>query len=260
MLAKQRYAKILDIINESGVVYTTELVKIINVSSETIRKDLKYLDEKGYISRVHGGAVAINNNPIDEIEKQYIDFEKRQNLYIDRKISIAKRAAELVQEGQSVALDPGTSNFELAKILKEKFNRLTIVTNSLKNALEFADKSTFTVIVTGGVLMADEYSFVSDFSSLILDKLNIDVMFLTVSGISSFAGFTDQRIDEVLVQNKMRSVSQKVIALADSSKFGKASLVRICGLEDVDTIITDSEIDNSIKDEIINNGVPVIIA
>lgn len=258
MLAEQRHAKILEAVQQTGVARTAELARMLHASSETVRKDLEHLDKLGRLTRVHGGAVS-RDGPQSHGPKRYVAYEERQMQNTERKAAIARRAAELVTEGQSVALDAGTSAFELAKVLKERFQQLTIVTNSLKNAVELVDKPGFTVIVTGGILMPDEYSFVSEFASMIFSRINLDLLFLTASGISPEAGITDQRVDEIRIQNKMRGVSRRTVVLADSSKFGKASLVRVCGLTEVDTIITDSGVDRDMASQLTECGCSLLI-
>nr|WP_286184211.1 DeoR/GlpR family DNA-binding transcription regulator [Clostridium sp. CCUG 7971] len=176
------------------------------------------------------------------------------------KQSIAIEASELIQDGQSIGLDSGTTSYELAKVLKKKFNNLTIVTNSLMNAHELVDKKGFTVIATGGVLTPDENSFVSDFATLILDKINLDMMFLTTCGVSLDNGITDQRMDEVVVHNKMKDCAKKVVVLSDSTKFNEISLIRVCSLDDVDCIVTDSKIDTELVDKFREQGHNIIIS
>lgn len=260
MLVEQRYAKILEKLKINGIVKTADLKRELNASSETIRKDLTYLDEAGYLNRIHGGAVIRDNPQLGSNKDDFIAFAVRQSQNCDMKRAIAISAANLIQEGQSVALDSGTTSFELAKVLKEKFNKLTIVTNSLINAYELVDKEGFTVIATGGILTADENSFVSDFATLILDKINVDIMFLTTCGVSLENGITDQRMDEVIVHNKMRDCSKKVVVLADNTKFGAISLIRVCDLDDIDFIVTDANIDMDLAEKFKQSGHNIIIA
>ncbi len=259
MLLEERHNFILSYLHANGSARTSDLVSLLNVSSETIRKDLEMMMAKGLLERVHGGAMlsSANNTPRIMSNSDYVGFDDRQQQNTDRKIIIAKAAANLVKEGQSIALDAGTSSLELAKVLAESFARLTIITNSLKIAMQLAKSSDFTVICTGGILTKDEYSFVSDFATMILDKVNIDIMFLTASGITK-NGLTDQRISEIKIQDKMREVSEKIIVLADSSKFGNTSLVKLCNLNEIDIIITDSGVDASMVEEL-RNSVEIMV-
>lgn len=258
IIAEERYARILDKLKFDGIVKTSDLKIELNASSETIRKDLKYLDESGYLDRVHGGAIPKADTKSDD--DVYISFGVRQSQNSDMKRSIAIEASNLVKEGQSIGLDSGTTSYELAKVLKKKFNNLTIVTNSLMNAYELVDKKGFTVIATGGVLTPDENSFVSDFATLILDKINLDMMFLTTCGVSLENGITDQRTDEVVVHNKMKDCAKEVVVLSDSTKFNEVSLIRVCSLDSVDCIITDSNIDIELVEKFREQGHNIIIS
>ena len=262
IIAEERYSIILEKLRTDGIVKTTDLKKLLNTSSETIRKDLKYLEEVDKLERVHGGAIIKNNKQTssDISEDKYISFNVRQCQNPEMKHSIALSAAELIKEGQSVGLDSGTTSFELAKVLKQKFNNLTIVTNSLVNAHELVDKKGFTVIATGGILTPDENSFVSDFATLILDKVNLDIMFLTACGVSLYNGITDQRMAEVMVHNKMMNCSKKVVVLSDSTKFNEVSLYNVCPLDEVECIVTDSHIDDDLVDKFRKEGHNIIVS
>ncbi|MEG1895699.1 MAG: DeoR/GlpR family DNA-binding transcription regulator [Oscillospiraceae bacterium] len=249
MLLEERHKHILSQLSKTGSVRTAELVTALKVSSETVRKDLEMMASEGLLDRVHGGAMQSANAKKAPGNTGYVAFDERQLQNFSMKQVIAQSAATLVREGQSVALDAGTSSFELAKALTKTFDHLTVITNSVKIAVQLVENSNFVVICTGGVLTGDEYSFVSDFATLILDKINIDIMFLTASGITA-SGLTDQRIPEIKIQDKMRQVSEKVVVVADSSKFGVTSFVKLCDLEDIDTIITDSHVDSALAAEL----------
>lgn len=259
MLLNQRCLEIMELLEEKGTVHTAELVKKMGVSSETVRKNLEYLDKQGKLTRVHGGAVRkkVEQNP--EIPVGYISLQYRNAQHREQKRQIARMAADLVQEGQVIALDFGSTSQVMAGVLKERFQSLTVITYSVQNALLLADNPGFTVILTGGVLNRDEYTLVNDFST-ILDNLHIDIMFMTATEIDPVIGCTDQRLGEVHIQNKMRAIASKTIVLADSSKFGKASLVKICGLEEVDAIITDSNISHAMEQKIRGTGTQLLIA
>ena len=136
----------------------------------------------------------------------------------------------------------------------------SFVTNSLVNAHELVDKKGFTVIATGGVLTPDENSFVSDFATLILDKVNLDIMFLTACGVSLDSGITDQRMAEVMVHNKMMDCSKKVVVLSDSTKFSEISLYKVYPLNEVECIVTDSNIDDELVDKFRKEGHNIIVS
>lgn len=243
MLAEKRYSSILELLSQKGTVHTAELVEALGVSSETVRKDLEQLDRQGKLRRIHGGAVSLQPDPPATPRVGYIALSTRNTLHMEQKQRIARRAASMVEEGQVVALDHGSTSQVLAQALAARFDRLTVVTNSIQNALILADKPGFTVILTGGILSRDELTLVNDFPTGLLDYVHVDILFLTVTGIDPAAGLTDQRLGEISVQNQMRSVAGRVIVVADSSKFGRASLVRLCPISAVEAIITDTDVD-----------------
>lgn len=245
MLAPQRHALILELSNENGIVHTADLVKRMGVSSETVRKDLAFLEQGGQLVRVHGGAVPADNSrtakapKIQETSGEYVSFQIRNTQHMEQKAAITSYAASLIKERQVVALDYGSTSQMMAMTLKKQFKSLTVITNSLQNALILSECPDFTIILTGGILSKEELTLVNDFTP-ILDHLHIDILFMTVSGVDPVIGFTDQRFSEAKIQNQMRQAASRTIVLADSSKFGKGSLVKICALKDVDTIITDN--------------------
>ena len=241
MLAEQRYAEIMRILRTKEVVKGSELMEAFSISTETMRKDLKHLEERGCLRRVHGGAVLSDGRHPPETEPAaYVSFEKRVRQSAREKGQIALAAAELVREGQNIGLDSGTTSHELAKVLRERFHSLTVVTNSFLTANVLVDRPGFKVITTGGVFTADEGSLVSSLATLVLDHIRLDQMFLTATGISPEVGVTDQRQEEVLVHQKMMECAGRVVVLADHTKFGAASLFRVCPLERVDILVTDS--------------------
>lgn len=259
MLLNQRCLEIMELLEEKGTVHTAELVQKMGVSSETVRKNLEYLDKQGKLTRVHGGAVRKITDRNANIPVGYISLQQRDAQNREQKRQIAEKGAEMVREGQVVALDFGSTSQVMAGVLKERFQSLTVITNSVQNALLLADNPGFTVILTGGVLNRDEYTLVNDFSS-ILNNLHIDMMFMTATGIDPVIGCTDQRLGEIRIQNRMREIASKTVVLADSSKFGKASLVKICGVDEVDAIITDSNISHVMAEKIRNAGTRLLIA
>ncbi|MCC8061394.1 MAG: DeoR/GlpR family DNA-binding transcription regulator [Clostridiales bacterium] len=257
MLAQQRHQIILELLNQNNTIHTSELVTQMNVSSETVRKDLDLLARQGLLTRVHGGAV-LNEPKHSDIPLDYISFQTRNSQHLQEKEAIAVAAASLVKEHQSIALDYGSTSQFMAIELKKHFHSLTIVTNSIQNALILADCPDFTIILIGGIMNKDELTLINDFSP-ILEHLHIDVMFMTVTGIDSTIGCTDQRLNEVKMQNQMRLSASRTIVLCDSSKFGKASLFKICSVQDVDLIITDSGLSNSLENGIRNAGTELMI-
>lgn len=255
-MAEQRYTEIIEMLKLGGTVKSSSLRDHFNTSYETIRRDLEYLEEQGILRRTHGGAILAERSLQNS---GYVDFQRREAQNIEKKMEVAEFAAGLVREGQSVALDSGTTASKLADVLARRFQHLTVVTNSLRIANQLVDTTGFTLILTGGIVRADEYSLTSDMATLIFSNVSsIDVFFLTSCGVSPERGVTYQRPDEIPVQNKMLEVSEKTYLLIDSSKLGMNSLIKMCDLDCISQVITDSDVTDEQIDKFGRAGVSII--
>ena len=237
MLAEQRYQKIINLMQTDGSVKVADLKKKMGVSPETVRRDLENMEAQGLIRRTRGGAFLADK----ERTIQYQNFSARERENLESKVEIAEFAVRFIKEGQSIALDSGTTAYELARVIKRTFRSLTVVTNSIAILNELADAKGITLIATGGVYRPEEMAFVSDIAGMIFSKLSINTFFLTTCGISVDRGITYQRMDEIIVQEKMMEASDQTIVIADSTKLGVNSLVKMCDIDRVGMIITDSE-------------------
>lgn len=258
MLAQERHKKILALLRKDGTVRTADLVTAMAVSSETVRKDLDYLEQAGLLERVHGGAVPAAKKLVAEPVEEYVSLEARNTQKMDEKYAIVAQAAGLVKEKQVVALDYGSTSLLMAKELGRRFRSLTVITNSIQNAMALVKCPDFTVILVGGILNKEELSLGNDFAAM-LERLHIDVLFMSVSGVHPTVGLTDQGFSEARVQNQMRQLASRTVVLADSGKFGKASLVKICALQEVSAIVTDWGIDSAMEEAVRATGVELIV-
>lgn len=257
MLAEQRYTKILQIMQQVGIVKASDLKELFDVSSETVRRDLENMELQGLLRRTHGGAAPVSPEA-HPAAMQYTPFGQREQENIESKIQIAMMAASFIEEGQSVALDSGTTAFELARVIKHRFSQLCVITNSLAIANELSGASGITLILTGGVYKPDEAAFTSDIATLIFSRLRINTFFLTTCGISAEFGVTYQRMDEIIVQDKMMEASDKTICIADSSKLGVNSLVKMCDIGHISMLITDAKATEAQMSPFRDAGVKVI--
>lgn len=258
MLSEQRYEEIYNLVEREGSVRTITLCDVLQTSRETIRRDLENMEAKGMIRRIRGGAMKLESS--QNMNLTYTSFKKRRDENLSDKEAIALEAVNYIREGQAIALDSGTTSLSLARAVKARFRSLTVVTNSFAVAQELAGAEGITLVLTGGVYRADEEAFVSDVATLIFSKINVDIFFLTTCGISVERGITYQRMDEISVQNKMMEAADRTIVLADSSKMGNNSLVKMCGIERVSMIITDSGVSDSQVSAFESAGVRIIIA
>lgn len=252
MLVQERYDRIIEAIEKEGNVKVQTLMKQFNVSIETIRRDLEYLENQGYLKRVYGGAV------LEKVSTNEVNFTVREAKYIEEKVEVAILAARFVTEGQAIALDVSTTNTEVARELKKNFKRLTIITNSIVIAEELSDMELYNIILVGGILKKEERCMVGSFAEKFIDQFNIDITFASCSGISIEHGITDYGIGEVEVKKHMMMRSQQTIVVADSSKFGVVSLLNVCGFDKISMIVTDSKLNEKVKLKYMDHGLEIV--
>ncbi|MFC5648024.1 DeoR/GlpR family DNA-binding transcription regulator [Paenibacillus solisilvae] len=241
MLAPERHRLIMLELESKGQVTVTELKSLLQVSLDTVRRDLERLEKEDKLLRVHGGAVTKQ----EELSTNQA-FMKRKITLIERKQELAGYAVEIVKEMQAVSLNAGTTNIEVAKRLAARFERLTVITNSLRVADILAQKPNFTVIIPGGYLNHEEFSLYGRAIEEEIAKFNIDIAFISVNAISIEKGLTDFRQGEAEVINAMLKGAKRKIVVADSSKFETISYLNICGLDQIDIIVTDSLMDEEL--------------
>lgn len=258
MMTPQRHKEILRLLEEDGSVKASMLCDQLGTSRETVRRDLEALEKQGRLQRTHGGAIKMETT--GESGSLYVPFQQRKTANMEYKEAIALEAAKLICPGQAIALDCGSTALELAKVIKRQFTALTVVTNSLAVANELADAEGITLLLTGGVYSPEEQGFISDMATLILSHINIDIFFITTCGISPERGITYQRMEDVTIQSKLMKASDKTIVITDSSKFGSNSLVRMCGIEEIDMVVTDSRAPAATVLALQQAGVDVVIS
>lgn len=254
MLANDRHNKILELLNRDGSVKTSKLVAIFDVSLETVRRDLDFLEKQGVLQKVYGGAIS------NSVNKENINqtYTMRETKNIDEKREIAALAVKFINENETIALNSSTTSIEIARLIKDRYNSLTVVTNSLRIADELADKKGINLILAGGIYNKNEFAFLGEITERFLDEFTVDKSFISVGGISLKRGITDFLIDEVIVERKMIKIAEETIILADSSKIGSNSLIKICNAEDIDFIITDSKLTDEEKEIYTKNNIKII--
>ncbi|WP_166967840.1 DeoR/GlpR family DNA-binding transcription regulator [Yeosuana marina] len=248
----ERHKLILKKLEENEFVDVSDLSKEFNVSLVTIRKDLKVLEEKNLLFRSHGRAFLKNPYTTD----YHVNFKKQ--LKTDEKVRIAIHAGQILKPHDSIIIASGTSVIEFAKHLKPTAG-LTALTASLNVALILSEKPNIDIIQLGGILRNSSLSVVGSISEKMLSEFTFTKLFLGVDGIDLEFGLTTTSAMEASLNKEMIKAAQKIIVLADSSKFGKKGFGRICGLDDVDQIITDTGIDEKTKNRLFELGIEVTI-
>ena len=235
MLNEERRRSILDLLHRDGRVLVTDLATHFRTSQITIRKDLEVLDSQGLIQRTHGGALPTQSGALVDPT-----LREKEKLHRKEKMRIAEAAAKLVEEGQSVLLDSGTTTTAIARALKE-LGKLTVITNATNIAAELAGTS-IDVILTGGTLRKNSFSLVGPLAEQSLRQLSADILFLGVDGFDTKTGLFTPNILEAQVNRIMVEISSRRVAVCDSSKFGRRSLCNIMPPTAVDQVITDKNI------------------
>jgi DeoR family transcriptional regulator of aga operon len=232
LLYEERRRAILEILKRDGRVLVKDLTKRFGTSQVTIRKDLEDLHGHGLIHRTHGGALPASEGALEDPT-----LREKQTLHRKEKLLIAKQAACLVQEGQVVILDSGTTTTEIARALRH-FRNLTIVTNAVNIATELSGTA-LEVILTGGTLRKNSFSLVGPIAEETLRRLNADLLFLGVDGFDVHYGLSTPNLLEAKVNRTMVDISRRTVAVCDSSKFGRRSLSLIVAPSALQGIITD---------------------
>jgi DeoR family transcriptional regulator of aga operon len=233
MLSEERRRSIVTLVHRNGRVLVKDLARRFDTSQITIRKDLDVLGTRGLLHRTHGGALrqdgagALLDPALREKEKQHPK----------EKLRIATAAARLVKEGQVVVLDSGTTTTAVARALRE-FRNLTVITNGLNIAAELA-RSSVEVILTGGNLRKNSFSLVGPLAEEGLRRLSADLLFLGVDGFDPQFGLSTPNLQEAEVNRVMVEISERVVVVCDSSKFGRRSLSLIVPAGAVHETITD---------------------
>ena len=238
VLNEERRRAILETLNRDRRVLVAELAHQFHTSQVTIRKDLEVLHEHGHLHRTHGGALPARDGALEDPTL----YEKEQ-LHRKEKLRIAVAAARMVNEGQVVILDSGTTTTAIARALRNS-KHLTVVTNAVNIAAELAGASV-DVILTGGTLRKNSFSLVGPIAEETLRHLSADLLFLGVDGFDVEYGLSTPNLLESKVNRVMVEVAKRTVAVCDSSKFGRRSLSLIAPPSAVQQIITDHGISKS---------------
>jgi DeoR/GlpR family transcriptional regulator of sugar metabolism len=254
MIVIQRRNKIKERLFEQRSVKVSDLVKEFNVSEETIRRDLNELEREGLVKKNYGGAILTEE--IDNVAIPPVQQRKLQ--YYEEKNAIGKKAAELVLDKQIIILDSGSTTWCMARHL-DKASNLMVVTNGINVAEECSHNEEASIFLLGGKLVKKSMSLVGPQAEMELHKYNAHYAFLGTSGISLRKGFTSSDIYEAEIKRAMIAAGQKVVILADHTKFQQQGLVSYGSFQDVDMVITSDLADADMLKEIERLGVRVVV-
>lgn len=253
MLARQRQALILDRVRQVGAVRVADLVRELEVSDMTVRRDLEVLHEQGLLEKVHGGATAPSG--FASYEPAFITKSALQQA---EKAAIAAVAARLVEPGMALALSAGTTTYALAGLIAN-VPGITVVTNSLQvsEVLNRARRQDQTVILTGGIRTPSE-ALVGPFAVAQLRSVHLDIVFMGVHGMDAKAGFTCPNLMEADTDRALIEAGRRLVVLADHSKWGLVGIASIARLDQADVLITNSGVPSDVL-AIVEEAVPEVI-
>lgn len=248
----ERHQHIINKLKKEGNIKVLDLCAELSVSSVTIRKDLKLLEDKNLVFRTHGGGTLSNPYTVDR------SVNEKEKIRSGEKSDIGMAAARMVQPNDSIIIASGTTVLNLAKNIRPQGN-LTVITAALNVAIELIHHPQIEVIQLGGILRKSSSSVTGIYAEKILEDFSCRKFFLGVDGIDLEFGLTTTNMMEAQLNRKMIEAAQKTIVLADSSKFGKRGFGKICGLEDIEQVITDSGISDYMAKTLMEMGIEVTI-
>jgi DeoR/GlpR family transcriptional regulator of sugar metabolism len=229
----ERMQHVLRLLESRDYVPVAELSKAFAVSEVTVRSDLGELARQGLVARIRGGVRALQQGQSE------VGFDLRLRLEVERKRAVARAAAQMVGEGEAVALDASTTAYYLALELRAK-RELVVVTNGLLVATALADAPGITVLVTGGILRLSAMSLVGDLGTDVLRTTRINRGFLGARGLSLSRGLMDLNPDEVRIKQEMADACEQVYGIFDGTKWHRSALLAFVRVEDLAGIVTDS--------------------
>jgi DeoR family transcriptional regulator of aga operon len=251
-----RRSRITRMIKERDFVRVADLASYFHTSEVTIRTDLDALATAGRLRRVRGGAMGTSPGP-------ELRFEEGRAQRAAEKARIGRAAAARVADGETILLDVGTTTTEVARALlaRPELRDIVVVTNSLTIAWELeAAIPRFMVVVTGGTLRPLQHSLVEPMGGAVLEQLHAHTLFLGCNGVDPDRGVTNVNLPEAAMKRRMMESAGRTIVVADGSKVGAVTLARVCGIEEIDTLITDDGADPAIVASLRERGVEVEVA
>lgn len=252
----ERRNKILDLVNKQDSVLVVDLSNEFSISEVTIRADLRLLEERGLVTRFHGGAA----KPVISVvegDNQEIGLEERYQLASDPKIRIAQAAATLIEEGMTVILDSGSTTMLIAEALI-KMENITVITNNLPAAYALSENKDITLVVIGGTLRHKTHSMHGTIAERSLQGISADVMFVGADGIDTTNGITTFN-EGYSISSVMAATAHKVVAVLDSSKFNRRGFNQVLPMTKIDCLITDEGICAKDKFSFVEMGKELII-
>ncbi len=248
-MLNERQNNILKILGRNDQTSVNELSEKLEVSSVTIRQDLKFLEAEGLLKRVHGGAVL----------KDADDLTNRLGMNYEKKLRIARKVASYVNEGETILIESGSVNVLLARELL-KIKKVTIITTNVYIARQFRKNEQANIIILGGIYQHDSETLVGKITKACIDQINIDKAFIGIDGYTKESGFTIRDLFRAEISSHIIQKARDVFIVTDSSKFGKTELTNICFPGNVQHLATNDDLKDEFQDEFRKASVDIILA
>ncbi|MDQ0061506.1 DeoR/GlpR family DNA-binding transcription regulator [Paenibacillus harenae] len=230
---EDRRMTILNHLEMEGKVQVLHLSELLSVSTETVRRDLDRLEKEGKLRKVYGGAVKMR---IELVEPPFL---KRTQMMKAEKASIGKLAASLIEDGETIMVDNGTTTIEILPHLKDRTN-ITLITHSIPVLNVAMESFRGTIIFAGGEVNPEYQATTGSLTDQMLDRFKVNKAFISAGGISLVDGITDYHLAEATISRKMMQRAEESILVADHSKFGMSTFARVSRLEEISMLITDA--------------------
>ncbi len=254
MFEIERHKIICEMLEKQGRIQAAEIAKKLNVSHETVRKDILALEKKGMLTRAHGGAVAIQTGKMVEFKH----LKSRMDDFPELKKEVAENAIRFINEGDVIAIDAGTTAIYLAELLRERFSRLTVVTYCMSTFERLQGVSKFRVILLGGEFSPEENAFTGHLTVEAMSKIHVMKSFVLPSAISAEKGLGYMHAEFVESAKCLIKMADEVFVLGDSSKFEQYAMYKVSDAESRFTYITDSDISGEIAEKYENAGLKLV--
>lgn len=262
----ERRNEIMHSLNTAGSVQVAELAQSLATSEVTIRNDLKYLEQRGILVRFHGGATLPGNTLISPpVPAQNVTTSGQTEILLDERVTIAQdpkrriaiRAAGMVNPGDSIILDSGSTTLNIAQELTKRGN-MTVLTNNLPAALALSNNQEITLVLCGGTFRHKTRSFHGAQTEAVLQGVTADLLFIGADGIDSLVGISTFN-EGFAISGVMARAAKKVVAVLDSSKFGRIGFNLVLPISKIHTLITDDGISEKDQLNLQQQGIGVII-
>lgn len=253
MYATERQQEILGRARRDGRVEVKELADSLEVTPETVRRDLTALERRGLLRRMHGGAIPVERLGIEPA------VPDREGRMAGQKERIAKAALDELPDGGAIILDAGTTTIRLAEMLPTD-RELTVVTHGLPIAMVLATRANITLHLLGGTVRGRTLAAVGPWAERAMADVYADVAFLGTNGLTVERGLTTPDLAEAGVKRALVAAARRTVVLTDHTKFGRADFAQVAPLSAVDTVITDLDLDPELADEVESAGPRVVRA